>query len=141
MMSGCGCKEYVHPICVGQWIEMRYENHIPTDLIRCPICNTYGILESPEPRFRPVNTIHRFLERFNRNQEELRVPLFINNRNHVNQQINGNIRFPQRNVNQEVDMRRFLLVTCSMFSIAFILLWILFIFEIPQNSRGGQRRV
>lgn len=135
-MSGCGCREYVHPTCIGQWIETHYENYIPMletqnqtqreeeqSQILCPICNTPGIIISPKPiltKSEAIITIQRFFMRFQRNQtHQFNQLLLINPLNPIH----------QVNERNQIDMKRFLVITCSMLSIIFILLWILFIFN------------
>lgn len=125
-MTECGCKEYVHPECIGMWIETNYRHHIRNEPIRCPICNTYGIIEKPEPIFRRTRVLERLFDRIIQNREEILRPLIINQHNI---QIGLN-----RNPNQEIDIKRFIIVTCTMFSIGFILIWILYIQGIIESN-------
>ena len=127
-MSDCGCREYVHPKCIGQWIETHYD-YIPNSniQIRCPICNTHGTLESPQPIFTrslATLTIQRFFVRFQRNQTQHFNQLLLLN------PLNPRHQAPFLAQQGQVDMKRFLAVTCAMFSIIFVLLWILFIFDL-----------
>jgi len=133
-MSDCGCNEYVHQKCIGEWIEREYEDYIPDSEIRCPICNTYCKIQSPEPLFtRNISAIRiqRFFSRFQRNQTQHFNHLLLVNPFHPRHPIHEQ---PLLNgQQQQVDVKRFLIVSCGMVSIGFILIWMLFIFNISPN--------
>lgn len=139
-MTECGCSEYVHPRCIGQWLESNYEDYVSNlqtntkPQIRCPICNTNGSLQSPEPllsgNFASL-AFQRFFARIQRNQTQHFNQLLLINPFHPRNAPNNNQipLLPDPN-GHPVDMRRFIVVSCAMLSMAFILLWILFIFDV-----------
>lgn len=137
-MSDCGCREYVHPQCIGQWIETHYE--YPQREIRCPICNTNGIIQTPQPFFTrsmATITIQRFFSRFQRNQtQHFNQLLLLNPLNPLNPRHHPHLSIQQGHhqgqQGHNIDMKRFLAISCAMFSIVFILLWILFIFDVSK---------
>lgn len=131
-MSRCGCREYVHPTCIGQWIESHYED--PYTEIRCPICNTTGTIQTPQPLFtrnQPAISLQRFFARYQRNQTQHFNQLLLVNPLHPRHQ--ANIFGQNGQHRHQIDMKRFLMITCAMFSMAFVLIWMLFIFDISSK--------